>query len=295
MNSPQCPVCFGGRLKDWGTKDGYPIYQCLECTHVFAGNVKLASAIEDGEEFRKQITNGMATSDQFQYEYLCRGEVEGGHVFLTTRQILEDLQHQQSENKEWLDIGCGSGYLLSNLKSRGINPTGIEPGGWGQIAAREKQVRVVQGLLDFGTFSKKFDYVSATDVLEHQSDPYVLMNLIRHYLADTGRAYLSFPLADTFRPWLMGARWLMVMPPTHCSFFTRKSFARLAAKVGFKIEKFVQYNSMAIRGWRRVGLRLTTANKIGDALRIGDQGLVSISPVGPAVGSKQEPSLNVSE
>ncbi len=281
MNSSQCPVCFGARLKEWGTKNGYPIYQCTQCTHVFAGEVKLASNIEDEAEFRRHITNGAADDDQAQYEQLCRGEREGGHVFLTTRMILDDLQRQQCENKEWLDIGCGSGYLLANLQRRGVKPTGIEPGGWGQIAAREKKVQVVHGLLELGTFSKKFDYVSATDVLEHQSDPYVLMKLIRHYLADTGRAYLSFPLADTFRPWLMRARWAMVIPPTHCSFFTRKSFARLAAKVGFRIEKFAQYNSTGFRGWGRLGLRLAAANKIGDALRIGDQGLVAISPLAP--------------
>src|ERR1700677_2315865 len=160
MNSIECPVCFGERRKDWGAKDGYPIYQCLECSHVFAGNVKLASSIENAEEFRRQITNGMADNDEFQYKYLCRGEAEGGHLFVTTRMILDDLRDQQCENKEWLDIGCGSGYLLANVKRCGINPTGIEPGGWGQIAAREKQVQVIQGLLDFQTFSKKFDYLS---------------------------------------------------------------------------------------------------------------------------------------
>jgi 2-polyprenyl-3-methyl-5-hydroxy-6-metoxy-1,4-benzoquinol methylase len=277
MNSLQCPVCFGGRLKNLGTKNGYPIYRCLECTHIFAGNVKLASTIEDAEEFRQQITNGMAVSDQFQYEHLCRAEVEGAHVFLTTRRILQDLQNQRYENKEWLDIGCGSGYLLASLKNCGVHPTGIEPGGWGQIAAREKKVHVVHGLLDYQTFPKKFDYVSATDVLEHQSDPYVLMKLIRHYLADDGRAYLSFPLADTIRPRLMGVRWAMVMPPTHCGFFTRKSFARLASKVGLKIEQFVQYNSSAFRGWSRLGFKFSTANKICDFLGVGDQGLVAIS------------------
>src|SRR5271157_786841 len=161
MNSSQCPVCFGGRLKDWGTKNSYPIYQCLECTHVFAGKVTLASDIEDEAEFRRQITNGAADNDQAEYELLCRGEEEGGHVFLTTRMILDDLQHRQCENQEWLDIGCGSGYLLANLQRRGTKPTGIEPGGWGQIAARQKQVQVVHGLLDYRTFSKKFDYVSA--------------------------------------------------------------------------------------------------------------------------------------
>jgi SAM-dependent methyltransferase len=245
---------------------------------VFSGKVNLASNIEKEADFRHQITNGVVTTDQAMYDHLCRAEEEGGHLFLTTRMILDDLRSRPCEGGEWLDVGCGSGYLLANLKGLGINPTGLEPGGWGQLAARDKHIPIICGFLDYQTFSKKFDCISATDVLEHQSDPFVMMELIRYYLADGGRAYLSFPLADTFRPRLMGARWSMVMPPTHCSFFTRKSFARLAAKVGFKIERFVQYNSAGFPGWGRLGLRLATANKIGDALRIGDQGLVVISP-----------------
>jgi 2-polyprenyl-3-methyl-5-hydroxy-6-metoxy-1,4-benzoquinol methylase len=278
MSEVHCPVCFSENLSEWGTKNGFRIYRCKDCTHLFAGKVKLASSINDAEEFRRQITNGMANDDQFQYEYLCKGEIEGGHVSLTAMRILKDLERQDCNNKEWLDIGCGSGYLLAKVKTRGIRPTGIEPGGWGQIAAREKKVDVVQGMLSIETFSKKFDYVSATDVLEHQSDPYVLMNLIRHYLSESGRAYLSFPLADTFRPWLVGARWAMIMPPTHCGFFTRKSFVRLAERVGFKVEQFMQYNSQAFRGWQRLGIKVSTANKIGEALGIGDQGLVIILP-----------------
>jgi hypothetical protein len=120
--------------------------------------------------------------------------------------------------------------------------------------------------------------MSATDVLEHQSDPYILMNLIRHYLAEGGRAYLSFPLAGTFRPWLVGARWRMIMPPTHCGFFTKKSFTRLTEKVGFKVEQFTKYNSQAFRGWSHLGVTFSAANKIGHALGFGDQALVVISP-----------------
>jgi SAM-dependent methyltransferase len=278
-HAPHCPVCFGEKRKNWGYKDRYPIFECMDCTHVFAGEVKLASKIDDPEEFRRQITNGAAQTDQEQFEHLCRGETEGNHVFLTTRLILNDLLGQQCKNKKWLDIGCGSGYLLSKVKSVGIIPTGIEPGGWGQIAAREREIRILQGMLDYKTFSIKFDFVSATDVLEHQSDPYVLMKLIRNYVADNGRAYLSFPLADTIRPRFLKARWKMVMPPTHCSFFTRASFARLAEKVGFKIENAIQYNSSGFRGWGRLGLHMATANKIGDALRFGDQALFVISPI----------------
>lgn len=281
MNMTKCPVCRGMDIKRWGVKNKYPIFQCRGCSHIFAGEVPLSSTILDSEEFRRHITNGEMQDDLSQFRHLCKGEVEGGHVFLTSRLILEDVAAQPSMGREWLDIGCGSGYLVSQVQRRGIKATGIEPGGWGQIAARERNIKVVQGLLQADTFAQKFDYVSATDVLEHQSDPYILVNLIRHYLAPSGRAYLSFPLAGTLRPNLLKARWGMVFPPTHCSFFTRKSFSQLAKNVGMKVEKITQYNSMAIIGWGRLGLSLSTANKIGDLIKAGDQGLFVLSHGSP--------------
>jgi SAM-dependent methyltransferase len=292
MKSIICPVCRGTKVRNWGVKNAYPLFRCLDCTHIFAGNVKLASNISDPEEFRKQITNGEMADDATHFKHLTRGEFEGGHVFLTTRMILDDWQQQSSEAKNWLDIGCGSGYLVAKLQEQGVEATGIEPGGWGQIAARERQIRVVQGLLDFDTFDEKFDGISATDVLEHQSDPYKLMQLMKHYVADNGRVYLSFPLADTVWPRLLKAKWKMVIPPTHCSFFTRRSFARLAEDVGFKIERFIKYNSGGIRGWGRLGLKFATANKIGDALGLGDQGLVILSPCKASFGlAHHKPTL----
>ena len=279
MDSTKCPVCHGIKIRKWGEKNGYTLFRCTECTHIFADEVKLASSISDPAEFRNQITNGEIGNDKDHYIHLTRGEIEGGHVFLTTNLILDDVQRQQRRAGDWLDIGCGSGYLVASLQKNGVEAIGIEPGGWGQIAAREKKIRVAHGMLDFHTFNKKFDGVSATDVLEHQSDPYKLMQLMRHYVADEGRAYLSFPLADSVWPRLLKAKWKMVFPPTHCSFFTRQSFARLAAGAGFKVERFVKYNSSGVRGWGRLGLKLGTANKIGDALGLGDQGLVVLSAV----------------
>ena len=99
----------------------------------------------------------------------------------------------------WLDIGSGSGYLVQLLQQRRWDVVGIEPGGWGQIAAREKGIRVIQGFLDETTFRAQFDCISMTDVLEHQPDPRDLLRLAGHYLCQSGVLFISVPFVDSFQ------------------------------------------------------------------------------------------------
>src|ERR1051326_5149996 len=54
--------------------------------------------------------------------------------------VPENLDHYRFPERKWLDIGSGSGYLLQQVKKNGWNETGVEPGGWGVIAAQEKKV-----------------------------------------------------------------------------------------------------------------------------------------------------------
>ena len=67
--------------------------------------------------------------------------------------------------------GATGGYFGGRLLQAGVDTTGIEPGGWGKISAEDKKIRIVQGILTDTTFGHQFDFVSATDVIEHQAEP----------------------------------------------------------------------------------------------------------------------------
>lgn len=267
-----CPVCRRGKFFKWGIKNGFQIYKCGNCTHVFADIRRFGVDLSKPSDVRRYMTHGVLDNDLAYYQRLCEGEREHSHTNITIRLILDDVHRDgQSEGKNWLDIGSGSGYLLSQLKELRIEGVGIEPGGWAAISAKERKIKVIQGLLTERSFNEKFAYLSATDVLEHQSEPYLLMNLIKYYMAPKGKAYLSFPFADSIPARILRARWSMVDPPTHCSFFTKKSFEYLLAEFGFRIEKYFRYNSSGFRGMSRLGISLRKANAISERLGLSDQ------------------------
>ena len=206
----------------------------------------------DPDRFREEFTHGLMSSDEKYYEHLAAGEVVGNSTAITTEQILEICRNNGLEfSGSWLDIGCGSGYLLSQVQNAGFSAHGIEPGGWGQIAAARKKLHVVQGFLTSDTFSQHFDIVSATDVVEHIPDPVEFLRLMAGYVASGGHIIISIPFADSFEAKLMGARWDMVEPPTHCQFFSKQSLKLALQMAGLEIVDNRQFNIRHLLGLSR--------------------------------------------
>lgn len=239
----KCPICGSDDLFGWGWKNGYPLYRCQICDHIFADISKKSLSYNDPHSFREFITNELVHSDQDYYEHLCLSEIEGSHLYSTSRIIMHEISAFNFESKLWLDIGCGSGFLLSEIKKIGWTAIGIEPGGWGRIAAKQKSLNIIEGFLTKKTFNIKFDVISATDVLEHQSNPKEFLKLIKIYLKPEGLALFSIPFADSFHGKFLKARWSMVTPPTHSQFFTKTSLQTIIESVGLIIVKIIQFNS----------------------------------------------------
>ena len=176
----------------------------------------------------------------------------------------------------WLDIGCGSGYLLSQVQNSGFDALGIEPGGWGQIAAKQKRLHVVQGFLAKDTFSQRFEVVSATDVVEHVPDPVEFLRLMAGYVVPSGYILISIPFADSIEAKLRGANWNMVEPPTHSQFFSMQSLELALQLAGLSLIVSRQFNIRNMRGLSRyVSLR-----RFIDALIPGPQLVCLVRKVG---------------
>src|ERR1035437_9193003 len=171
-----CPVCNSIKLNHWGDKNGFKLYNCLECSHIFAdlsSNSNIALDKLEENDFRDLMTLDSRVTDDAYYRLLCGGEREGLHTHITFNILLKLIQpYHFNAGKNWLDVGSGSGFIIRQMQERGWNAVGIEPGEWGQIAAKEKKINIVKGFLTTDSFKTKFDVISATDVLEHQKNPY---------------------------------------------------------------------------------------------------------------------------
>lgn len=280
----ECPICSSSNLLLWGKKNGYSIYQCKSCTHLFADTQsRMDRELNSLDEidFRAIITNDMMENDDDYYRHLESGEKEGLHSNLTFRVIEKEILKGLNLNPvgSWLDIGSGSGYLIQQVSKLGWDAVGIEPGGWGQIAAREKGINIIQGFLSKDTFKRKFDVISATDVLEHQSNPIEFMELIKFHLKPNGIILFSIPFADSLFARVRKSKWSMLVPPTHCQFFNKKSISFFASKMELSIVKLVQYNSAKFKFFSRFNVTDKLINRLFDLNNWGDQAVIVMKPL----------------
>jgi 2-polyprenyl-3-methyl-5-hydroxy-6-metoxy-1,4-benzoquinol methylase len=208
------------------------------------------------------------TSDAQFYEQLTSAEGIGRGTSVTTEHIL-DLSRRNGVKPHgtWLDVGCGSGHLLSKVQKAGFTALGVEPGGWGQIAAERKKLNITQGFLSYNTFPKNYNIVSATDVVEHIPNPVEFIKLLAGYVEPNGHLIITIPFADSLEAKLMGVRWNMVEPPTHCQFFFMRSLKLALQDAGMEMVDSKQYNLRNMRGLSRY----RNLRRILDALVPGPQ------------------------
>lgn len=144
-----------------------------------------------------------------------------------------------------LDIGCGEGGFLEEVRSRmpHMQLEGIEP----DEAAASLAVR--RGLtVSCGTYPevtpnrKRFDVVCVNDVLEHMVDPWSALESLLQLISPTGRLVVSVPNIrniGTLASVAVRGEWNYVeagvLDRTHLRFFTRQSITRDLRAAGFEV------------------------------------------------------------
>jgi SAM-dependent methyltransferase len=84
--------------------------------------------------------------------------------------------------KTLLDYGCGSGHFVRYARERGVQADGYDP--------------YSEEFGDASVLNRRYDFVTAQDVLEHVDDPRGLVNDLRSYVAPSGCVAIGTPNAD---------------------------------------------------------------------------------------------------
>src|SRR5437016_2216443 len=99
-----------------------------------------------------------------------------------------------------LDVGCGSGTLLGLLKHRGFRVTGLDfSAEAAAIAKAEKGVDVAVGSLEEAHFpAESFDVVTLFHVMEHVTNPRLVLAEVSRVLKPNGVAILQVPNIESW-------------------------------------------------------------------------------------------------
>lgn len=135
-----------------------------------------------------------------------------------------------------LDIGCATGSFLSCLHSLGFRDfEGIEPSEWSVSYIRNNlNFNVKSGYFSASLYSKKFNFITAWDVIEHVPDPVSFINEIKKIILDGGYLFLNTPNHDSLSRKIFRRNWPFYLK-VHLYYFNDFSLKYLLGKHGFKL------------------------------------------------------------
>ena len=135
-----------------------------------------------------------------------------------------------------LDVGCGNGTFLRDMRAAGWEVWGIDPDPQAVATARETGASVEQGLLTDETFPpESFDAVTLSHVIEHLPDPAATLSICRRLLKPGGVLWVATPNLDSQGHARFGEHWRGLEPPRHLVLFTARALTGLLDRLGFEV------------------------------------------------------------
>lgn len=149
------------------------------------------------------------------------------------------------KDKEVLDIGCATGFLLQEAKSMGAKVSGVDINEWAIKQAKNKIPdsklfcgSLNQAIEDHFFFNDSFDIVIGTDVIEHVDDIRSFLTGVNKILKYDGSALFTTPDLTSLSRLLLKRHWFQYKSE-HLCFITKIALRILSNEIGFKIDKII--------------------------------------------------------
>lgn len=215
----------------YGARGRYIIYRCQNCG--FGRTIPSLTKREIGLFYAKYYPLLSVTAES------VRKSVKIPPKWLAWLNGNDNTTHWYIKpNSVVLDIGSGSGRSLLEIEKLGGRAYGVEPDPNAQKIAKKLNLRVYQGFIADDPFPEiKFDFITASQVIEHDPNPEAFLRAVYKHLKDDGKVIMSFPNIDALYRKIFGKRWLHWHVPYHINFFNKQSFMSLTKATGFEVIK----------------------------------------------------------
>jgi SAM-dependent methyltransferase len=154
------------------------------------------------------------------YDSTYHNEQEYSQVFKHHLDVVGDLVEQQLGTARLAEIGCGKGYFLELLASRGCSIAGYDP------TYEGINPRVQKSFVDPST-SLQAAGIIVRHVLEHVPAPVAFLHELRAANNGAGRIYIEVPCFD----WILENRAWFDIFYEHVNYFRLEDFDRLFDRV----------------------------------------------------------------
>lgn len=199
MNNKTCPLCKSNKTLTFSKDRKREYSRCEICSTIFVLPSYYISVEDEVKRYSKH-TNSI--NDDNYIKFLSR--------------ITAPIKERVDKNNIGLDFGCGPGPILKSILKEY------------QILEFDPNFRN-----DINIYSKKWDYIISTEVIEHLKNPYEVITKIWDTIISKGYLFLMTQLYSNeieFKSWYYKG------DPTHIVFFTKESFIWLGKKLNATVE-----------------------------------------------------------
>ena len=229
MISRLCPICNSAAINplfqmpfadsDYNLMTDYGIEVCNSCGMAFV------NPIPDQQSWDRYYAKLS--------KYDFSAQQIGKHDQIRFNSIADFLlTNNIARNSNVIDIGCGSGGLLSVLQMKGFhNLSGLEPSLNVSSAFINDQVQIMSGSIDQFISDKKYDLIILAEVLEHIVDLQSLMVKISCLQSDKEWLFTSVPDGTRFTSCSDGP--FQQFSVEHINFFSPSLLKRLMRAHGY--------------------------------------------------------------
>lgn len=253
MHACSCNLCGDSGIKNILPLEEYSIVECLNCGLARLNPFPSTEALDQiyGDSYYTATPpvapRNMAgivrtlVLEAF-WQYPRKGNLL---TQLIARLVLWPLRNRAMpvpfpEKVPVLDVGCGNGMRLIELKAYGHKALfGVEPSAEAaQFATANDGLNIHIGTLEDAKYPDEyFGLIIMNQVLEHVTDPLSTLREVRRIIRPDGMFYLTVPNFGSIEAKLFGKNWYAICLPTHLYHFTNATLSALISKAGFEISK----------------------------------------------------------
>lgn len=224
MTGMSCIVCGSDRETKKFRYSAANFYECSECGLVRTLPFPTPDMIREHYRVKLETGNYRALlSNMEMYTDIYKGYIE----LLKAR--ISPLQ-----DKKILDVGCFTGDFLDLAQKEGAITWGIELQQEAFVIANRKHPgRILNCNFDEAVFKEKFDVVTLFGVIEHLTNPEVLLEKTAGWMTGNGLVIIQTPNTGSVFAKLLNKYWPPFAPVEHIHYFSERNIVMLLNKFNF--------------------------------------------------------------
>jgi len=234
---------------------------CLKCENALTGAIcsQCGWAVENIDGFEAFAPEYAQAGSGFEASYFkLLADLESGNFWFQSRNdlILWALEKYHSDFRSFMEIGCGTGFVLSGISKKNpkaeIFGSEIFVEGLRFASQRLPDARLMQMDARAIPFVEEFDAIGAFDVLEHIEEDEIVLQQMNAALKSGGLLLVTVPQ----HPWLWSAT---DDYSHHCRRYTANELSRKVTAAGFTVLRSTSFVSLLLPAM--LASRLLSRNK----------------------------------